>query len=80
MNFAIREATQEEFEALAHLTVLAFEPVFDSFAELLGPEIFPVVYPDWRAIQRGHVEAAYKDDGIMVMMAEVDGTAVGLIT
>lgn len=80
MIFMIREATQDDFDALAHLTVLAFEPVFDSFAELLGPEIFPVVYPDWRVEQRGHVEAAYKNDEVTVMMADADGTAAGLIT
>ncbi len=80
MNFAIREATQDDFEPLAQLTVLAFEPVFDSFAEILGPEIFAVVYPDWRAEQRGHVETAYKNEAVTVLMADVDGTAAGLIT
>jgi GNAT superfamily N-acetyltransferase len=59
--------------------VLAFEPVFTSFAKILGPHIYPLAYPDWKTLQRNLVESLCKDEKMHTYVAEIDGQAVGLI-
>jgi ribosomal protein S18 acetylase RimI-like enzyme len=58
---------------------LAWEPVFCSFRRVLGPEIYPIVYPDWRKSQRKGVETVCHDDKVSVLVAEVDGRVVGFL-
>jgi hypothetical protein len=36
---------------VVELSVRAWQPVFDSFRELLGPRLFERLYPDWRSDQ-----------------------------
>jgi ribosomal protein S18 acetylase RimI-like enzyme len=70
----------EEVVALGELAVLAWEPVFASFRRLLGPEIYPIVYPNWRQQQREGVVGVCSDTArFTVLVAEVDGAAVGFI-
>ena len=80
MNLHIRPVSNNDINDLVQLTLLAFEPVFSSFAQVLGPQIYPVIYPDWKTRQRDEVEAACKNEKINVWVAELNGMAVGLIT
>ena len=80
MDLNIRRAHDTDVDALVELTLLAFVPVFDSFRNVLGPAIYTRIWPDWRASQREAVEAFCRDPGNRaVLVAEVDGTVVGLI-
>lgn len=67
-------------DALVQLSLLAWEPVFDSFRQIMGPVVFPVVYPDWRRIQRETVEkfCAAREHAV-VWVAEVEGRVVGYL-
>jgi ribosomal protein S18 acetylase RimI-like enzyme len=79
MPLAIRPIDEDDVDALIELTLLAFEPIFDSFQRILGPAIFGIVYPDWRRTQTEWVATMRSRDQIAMWVAELDGTVVGLI-
>ena len=80
MTFHIRPVTNNDTEELIQLTLLAFEPVFHSFAQILGPSINPVIYPDWKKRQRDEVLASLKNGKINFWVVEQDRKVVGYIT
>ncbi len=79
MPLQIRPANDGDLEALSALTLLAFEPIFASFQGILGSQIYPIVYPDWQRSQREWVETICASDKIAVWVAQLDGTAIGLV-
>jgi N-acetylglutamate synthase-like GNAT family acetyltransferase len=59
---------------------LAWEPVFSSFQQILGPSIYPIIYPDWKKSQQEAVETSCRDDKeTSVWVAEVEGQVVGFV-
>lgn len=80
MTITIREAVDTDLDHLKDLTEHAFEPIFASFAQILGADIFARAYPDWRTLQRNLVQSMFDDEKINVWVADVEGEAVGLIT
>jgi len=80
MKHHIRPIQESDTQELIALTLFAFEPIFDSFEKILGPDIFPVLYPDWRALHTKIVLDAIGDESIHFWVAEVHDKAVGLIT
>jgi GNAT superfamily N-acetyltransferase len=80
MNWQIREGNDNDIPALIPLSLLAWEPVFDSFRQIMGPQIFPVVYPDWKQSQTETVETYCKArEDRTLLVAEVDGTMAGFL-
>jgi GNAT superfamily N-acetyltransferase len=81
MEYQIRVGDDRDIEALVELSLLAWEPVFDSFRQVMGPAIFPLAYPDWREQQRQTVETYCKarEDRVL-LIAEADGRAIGFLT
>jgi ribosomal protein S18 acetylase RimI-like enzyme len=80
MNLTIRPIASGEVAGLGELSVLAWEPVFASFRQIMGPEIFPLVYPDWQRQQREGVIGICSDSArFTTLVAEVDGAVVGFI-
>ncbi len=80
MNLTIRPLASGDVETLEELAVLAWEPVFASFRDILGPAIYPLLYPDWRQHQRDEVKRVCAADSDMtVYVAEVDGVVAGFI-
>jgi ribosomal protein S18 acetylase RimI-like enzyme len=81
VNLVIREIRDTDVEPLVELSLLAWKPVFVSFERLLGPDIFPTVYPDWRKSQREGVESVLRNSKqTPTWVAEVDGVPVGYIS
>ncbi|MFC1996223.1 hypothetical protein ACFLXI_01285 [Chloroflexota bacterium] len=65
---------------IVQLSLLAWEPVFISFKQVLGPDIFPILYPDWKKSQKDGVEKICKDkEKFHVLVAEVEGNVVGFL-
>ena len=61
---------------IVHLSLRAWEPVFDSIRASLDPEVYREHYPDWRVSQRLAVEAACSDPSFSVWIAtEGNGVA-----
>jgi hypothetical protein len=56
MDFMIRPIIDADIEAVAQLSLLAWEPVFRSFDQILGTEIYLKIYPNWKMQQHAAVE------------------------
>jgi ribosomal protein S18 acetylase RimI-like enzyme len=80
VNLCIRPVCDDDVEALVQLSLLAWIPVFSSFEQILGPEIYAIIYPDWKKSQREGVETVCKDgEKTTVWVAELDGIVVGFL-
>ena len=80
MNLHIRPYSERDLEAIVKLSLLAWEPVFTAWQEILGPELYPIaIYPDWRKSQKEVVEKACTDEKINTWVAVVDGNVVGFV-
>lgn len=79
MSLRIRPMRDDDLEAIVQLSLLAWAPVFASFKQVLGPEIYDRLYPDWRKSQREGVEEACRDEENTVWVGEVDETVVGFL-
>ena len=66
--------------ALVELSLLAWAPIATSCQQVLGPEIYPLLYPDWDARQRGEVEEACEPgSNASVFVADVGDHVAGFI-
>lgn len=80
MNFKIRPMEDQDMDDIVTLSLLAWEPVFDSFKAILGSTIYSILYPDWCKSQAEGVEKYCMDqEKNNVLVAEVDGQVVGFI-
>ncbi len=79
MNLHIRPFRNSDRDDLLSLTLLAFEPIFISFEKILGPRIYPILYPDWRKRQQEGVENIINNEKIYLWVAEVDANVIGFI-
>ncbi|MEU4563449.1 GNAT family N-acetyltransferase [Actinoplanes sp. NPDC023936] len=77
----IRPLTPADLEAVVNLSLLAWEPVFVSFENILGSAIFGLLYrPDWRAAQADSVRKCCLDDGAeSFVVSTADGVAAGFV-
>jgi ribosomal protein S18 acetylase RimI-like enzyme len=76
----LRPVRDDDIEILVQLTLAAFVPVFASFERMLGPAVYRLIWPDWRASQRNGVETLCRErDKYTVWVAEEAGAPVGLV-
>ncbi len=76
---SIRRCAEADHEAVVALSLRAWAPVFASLEEILGPEIFPLLHPDWRADQRSAVQEVLGAEVYRVFVAEEEGAVVGFV-
>lgn len=80
MNLHIRPVGDNDIEDLVQLSLLAWDPVFVSFKQILGPDIYTSIWPDWKTSQRDAIETVCKDgEKTVVWVAESDGKVVGFL-
>lgn len=80
MNFTIRLFRDDDLDAIVQLSLLAWEPVFHSLEQVLGHNIFALLWPDWRDGQAKGVASACKDrEKYITLVAEVDGVVAGFL-
>lgn len=79
MKLQIRPFQQNDLKDVVKVTLSAFEPVFLSFERILGPNIYPILYPDWHKMQTEGVEKLSQNEKTSLWVAEVDGNVVGYI-
>jgi len=80
MNLHIRPVNDEDIAELVRLSLLAWEPVFVSFNQLLGGDIYQLIWPDWKTSQREAVESVCKDgEKTIVWVAEMEDEVRGFI-
>ena len=81
MNLCIRPVCENDIDVVVRLSLLAWDPVFSSFEQILGPEIYPIIYPDWKTTQREEIEKVCQDgEKFNVWVAELAGIVVGFVT
>jgi ribosomal protein S18 acetylase RimI-like enzyme len=72
----IRAATSDDEDRIVELSLRAWEPVFASMAEVVGPTLFPALFTDdWRRYQEDDVRRACRT--YRVWVAEEDGEVAG---
>jgi ribosomal protein S18 acetylase RimI-like enzyme len=77
----IRSFVESDIEQIVELSLLAWEPAFESMEKVLGSRIFNLIWPDWRKNQAEGVEGACRaTDKYHTLVAEPDGRVVGFIT
>jgi len=77
MKLQIRPVSHHDIEGVIQLSLLAWAPVFTSFKQVLGAQIYTALYPDWQKQQREVVERVCKDDDrFTVFVAQLDETVV----
>jgi ribosomal protein S18 acetylase RimI-like enzyme len=80
MDLCIRRVTGDDVEDVVRLSLLAWAPVFESFEAILGPSIYKLIWPDWKAGQREAIEKVCADgEETTVWVAELDGAVVGFL-
>lgn len=75
----IRHYRADDADAIVDLSLLAWAPVFASFERVMGPRIYPLVYPNWKAAQRDAVLQLCNSDKMQVWVADHDGVVTGFI-
>ena len=80
MNLQIRPFNNSDLNDIVQLSLLAWEPVFTAWEQILGPKLYPIaIYPDWRKSQKEVVEKICSDEKITTWVAEVAGKVVGFV-
>lgn len=73
----IRPLESSDLDAVLDLSIAAWQPVFDSFAAILGSPLFDYLHPpDWRTYQRANVRRTCEDDEIDAFVVGADDRAV----
>jgi len=60
----------DDIDAVVEFSVRAWRPVFESFMEVMGPDIFRRIYPHWQAGQADAVRDACRDEAHRTWVAE----------
>lgn len=80
MSFHIRLFDEHDMEAVVRLSLLAWESVFDTWRQILGPAIFSHLYPDWKQMQQEVVETFCQPQADRsIWVAEAGGEVVGFL-
>ena len=77
----IRKSAEKDIAAIVELGLLAWEPVFASFKNLMGSRNYAILFPDWKKSQQEEIEKACRDtETLDTYVAEVEGKVVGFTT
>lgn len=73
----IREYIEADKDLLKKITLRAWEPVFEGLEKSMSPDIYEVFVPDWQAEQMRSLNTVCNDEGIDMIVAELEGRIVG---
>ena len=79
MDVVIRPLSDADVDAVVALSLDAWAPVFASFEAVMGPRVYPLVYPDWRTAQATAVAQVCRSEQIGAWVADVEGAPVGFV-
>ncbi len=76
----IRPFVESDIAEIVELSLLAWEPAFESMEKVLGSRIFHLIWPDWRKTQAEGVAGACRaTDKYHTLVAELDDHVAGFI-
>ncbi len=73
----IRPFRQKDMDSVITLSLLAWEPFFTSFKDIVGSDIDKFLHPNWKKTQAKSVGDACKSRKFKVWVAEQGGLVVG---
>jgi ribosomal protein S18 acetylase RimI-like enzyme len=80
MKPKIRPIGSQDVGAVVRLSLAAWPPIFVSFRQILGADIYHTIWPDWQVSQQESIEAVCGEGATtQVWVAEVDGQVVGFL-
>ncbi|MGX6601204.1 GNAT family N-acetyltransferase [Micromonosporaceae bacterium Da 78-11] len=79
MSIEIRALVAGDVNAVVEFSLRAWEPVFSSFEQVLGAEIYRRIYPDWLASQARDVAKVCAEQADGTWVAVVDGAPAGFV-
>lgn len=79
VSVQFRSYVDADLEEIVALSILAWEPVFASFKQVLGSRIYPLLYPDWRKRQAEVATSTCRDSHYKVLVAAIGGRAIGFV-
>lgn len=81
MEYPIRAYEDKDLKDILEICVPAWRPVCLSFREILSPQIFPILYPDWDRQQQEGAESVCKNrEKFKTLVAECDGKVIGFLS
>jgi ribosomal protein S18 acetylase RimI-like enzyme len=75
----IRPYKDNDWQSVLDICLLAFAPIHQSFEDLLGTDLFRLVYPDWKASHERYLRSLADTDKHRLFVADENGALVGFI-
>jgi ribosomal protein S18 acetylase RimI-like enzyme len=75
----IRPFRSDDLAAVVRLSLAAWAPIFRSFRDVLGEDLYARLYPDWTASQAADVERVCTAGTHTVGVADVSGAVAGFV-
>lgn len=75
----IRPVSEQDIATCVAFGLEAFRPVFASYHQEYGNDLFARIRPDWEQAQASLIETTCSDDNITTWVAEVAGRVAGLV-
>jgi GNAT superfamily N-acetyltransferase len=79
-KIVIRPARDDDLENIKQIAIEAWEPIYESFRNAMGDEIFSAIYNDWKAEKSAQVAGHYKSYPEYTLVTECNDQIVGFIT
>lgn len=76
-DIKIRAFQDKDLDPVVSLSLLAWEPFFTTFKDIVGSDIDKLLHPDWKKMQAKSVADACKSSKFNVFVAELEGEVVG---
>jgi predicted N-acetyltransferase YhbS len=81
MDLYIRSVRDQDIAEMIELSLLAWLPIHTSFREILGDDIYKIIWPDWRVKKKKSIGGlSQKDNEIFTFVAEYDARVVGFVS
>jgi ribosomal protein S18 acetylase RimI-like enzyme len=81
MQINIRPVESPDISAIIDLSLSAWSPVYISFRNILGSDIYKAIWPDWQASKRKSIgKLVDENSSVFAFVAEFETTVVGFIS
>ena len=75
-DIVIRELYPEDHDRLVDIALAAWVPIFASFRQILGAELFALVHPHWEEDKAGQIRRVCEPDSPGTVLVAQSGTVV----
>jgi ribosomal protein S18 acetylase RimI-like enzyme len=79
-DVSVRDFESADLDRIAEITKAAWEPVYESYRENMGDELFDAKYGDWREYKVSQVKRDCRRDPASVRIACLDDDVAGYAT